>query len=144
MAAHVLVYQYIMETWVLMRLRRLQGHINRLHEINVENHADLAKVTGTSEAEAKAFAAQQVAHETHVRVDYLLTQSTKRIHNIHLQIAMYRVALADKMKIKFDIEERRRRLIEMTRFEETEEEIQALSEKDASRTSGPRPSNQSN
>jgi hypothetical protein len=114
MAAHVLVYQYVMETWILMRLRRLQGHINRLHGINVENQADLAKVTETSEAEAEAFAAQQVAHQTHVKLDYLLTQSTKRIHNIHLQIAMYRVALAEKIKLNLDIEERRRRLLEMT------------------------------
>jgi hypothetical protein len=35
MAAHALVYHYVMETWVLMRLRRLQGHINRIFSISV-------------------------------------------------------------------------------------------------------------
>jgi hypothetical protein len=126
MAAHVLVYQYVMETWTLMRLRRLQGHLNRLYGINVDNQAELAKVTGTSEAEAKAFAAQQTAHAAHVKVDLLLTQSAKRSHNIHLQITMCRAALAEKLKIQLDIEERQRRIKETSYFAEDEEEMQAL------------------
>ena len=107
MAAHVLVFQYIMETWVEMRLRRLQGHLNRLHGVNVDNHSELAKTLGTSEAEAKAFAAQQRAHAALTATDNLLTQTTKRAQGILNQIALHRIALAERIRVQIDIEERR-------------------------------------
>ena len=121
MAAHVLVYQYIMEVWLEMRLRRLQGHLIRLHGINIENQGKLAEVLKTSEAEANAFSAQQSAHAAQVRVNYLLTQTTKRIHSILGQISLYRMALAEKMRLQLDIEERRLRLRESQQTKPSED-----------------------
>lgn len=144
MAAHVLVYQYVMETWVLMRLRRLQGHLNRLFSINVEKHDQLAKMARTTKAEAEAFAAQQTAHTAHVKLDFLITQSAKRSYSIHAQIAMYRIALGEKFKIQLDIEERRLRIKETEYLDRGEEELQSLiAEKEAARATKRRPPTQS-
>jgi hypothetical protein len=144
MAAQALVYHYVMETWLLMRFRRLQGHVNRLHGINVENQAELAKATRTGDAEAQAFAAQVSSHATDVKIDFLLTQSAKRSHILLAQIAMYRVALAEKLRMQLDFEERQWKIKEMQRLEKEEEELQALSAEKETRANNPHPPTQSN
>jgi hypothetical protein len=102
-------------------------------------------MASTTKAEAEAFAAQQTAHAAHVKLDLLLTQSVKRSHTIHAQIAMYRIALGEKFKIQLDIEERRLRIKEKEYLDRGEEELQSLiAEKEAARATKRRTPTQSN
>jgi len=117
MVAHVLVYQYAMEAWLNMRLRRLQGHLIQLYSMSVDNHEKLAKTLKTSDAEAQAFSALQTSHAAQTRVDYLISQTDKRMHSILGQISLHRVALAQNIRMKLDIEERKLKIKELRQTE---------------------------
>jgi hypothetical protein len=101
--AAVLVYHYIYENWLLMRLRRLQGHVMRIK-------AGLAKsgkerIPRVSEDEERAVLAIKGGFDSFIKFDLLITQSAKRVSDILNQIGWYRADLAEALRKKQDLEE---------------------------------------
>ena len=105
-AAHALVWQYILESHWYMRLLRFQGHAARRDGMSVEQADEAAGKAQISASEAKAFTGLERAFATLGNFDTLISQVAKRLRSLLMQIAMHRVALAEALKRKLELEER--------------------------------------
>jgi hypothetical protein len=104
-AAHVLAYQYILESHWYMRLLRFRGHSNRYRNMSAGDANAAARRAMTSGAEAKAFLGLEEALDMAAQINFLIAQALKRLGSLLLQLAMHRAALADSFRKALEREE---------------------------------------
>ena len=114
-AAHTLVYLYIVEFWCHMRLVRMQGHLARHHGLRATNVQETSASAKISKKEALALLGMNGALDDYKILDELITASNNRLARLMAQIAMHRVALAQKMSLAFDRRQREQE-IELNRI----------------------------